>query len=230
MAETIRSIATLLWPILALGLFLLFRKPLSEVLRSAKHREWTLEVGGQKLSMKQLNDQQNFMIKDLQTQMGVLHQQITEPRGVPPETALQELAKATLEHDKGTVSETVPNSVLWVDDRPANNALVVEQLQANGVRVDLARSTEEGVARLGQGHYGAILSDMSRHEDGGTVRDAGIRLLREVQQTDSTIPFLIYCGNKAASVHGDEALAAGASMVTSSPAVLTQKLQSLGLL
>lgn len=221
MAETITSIAVLLWPLLVLSLLLLFHKPLLEVVRSAKDREWTLEVGGQKLTMKELSDQQNSSIADLQAQIGVLHQEITELKGTPVATAAQESVTAT---------EEIPNSVLWVDDYPTNNALIVEQLQRNGVRVDIALSTHEGLQKLSQRHYGAILSDMSRREDGDEVRDAGIKLLHEVRQTDSSIPFLIYCGTRTASTYQDTALAEGADVITASPAVLTQKLQSLGLL
>lgn len=38
------------------------------------------------------------------------------------------------------------HSVLWVDDHPGKNALLIEQLQRNAVRVDLAESTKEGLA------------------------------------------------------------------------------------
>lgn len=220
MAETITAFAVLLWPLLVLSLLLLFRKPLLEVVRSAKDREWTLEVGGQKLSMKQLSDQQNTMIADLQTQIGVLHKEITALKEVP-----QESAAAAQEPD-----QTVPNSVLWVDDYPTNNALITEQLQRNGVRVDIALSTHEGLQKLSQRRYGAVLSDMGRREDGDEVRDAGMKLLHEVRQTDPSIPFLIYCGSRAASKYQNAALTEGADVITASPAVLTQKLQSIGLL
>ena len=56
MAQTLSSIAALLWPLLVLLALLVFREPLLRVVRSAEKREWTLEVGGQKLSMKQRSD------------------------------------------------------------------------------------------------------------------------------------------------------------------------------
>jgi hypothetical protein len=71
---------------------------------------------------------------------------------------------------------------------------------------------------------------MGRCEDRGEVRDAGVKLLREVRQADPSTPFLIYCGSRAAGTYQDTALAKGADLITASPAVLTQKLQSLGLL
>lgn len=229
MSDTITSISGLLWPLLAISVLLVVRKPLMEVVRSAKDREWALEVGGQKLNMKELSDQQNSMIADLQNQFGVLHEEINEFKEAPSETAALESATATLKHDQKAI-EAIPNSVLWVDDYPTNNALITEQLQRNGVRVDVALNTHEGLKKLSRRPYGAVISDMDRREDGGEVLDAGIKLLREVRQTDSSIPFLIYCGSRAAGKYQDTALAAGANVITSSSAVLTQKLQSIGLL
>ena len=225
MPETITSIASLLWPLLVLVVLMLFRRPLLQVVRSAGQREWTLEVGGQKLSMKQLSDQQNSMIADLQAQIGVLHQEIATLSAANSAAADEELA----EPDTDTATP-VPNSILWVDDVPENNALLVDQLQHNGVRVELARSTREGLAKLGQRRYGAILSDMGRFEDGAQIPDAGMRLLHAVRQTDPTLPFLIYCGPNASRTYHDAALAAGANVITASPAELSEQLRSLRLL
>ncbi len=218
MAETLSSVAALLWPLLVLVVLLLFRRPLLRVVRSAEQREWTLEVGGQKLTMKQLSDQQNVLIVDLQKQVGALSQRLAEL--TEPQPAVE---------SEGPAPNT-PNSVLWVDDFPENNAIVLDQLQRSGVRVDLARSTREALGFLGQRHYGAVLSDMGRYEDGAQVSDAGLRLLRAVRDKDSTTPFVIYCSTRAKLAYRDEALAAGATEITDSPVVVSERLQSFGLL
>lgn len=220
MAETIGAISSLLWPLLVFIGLLLFRRPLLRVVRSAEQREWTLEVGGQKLSMKQLSDQQNSMIADLQAQVSALHETIARlgaTESVGPDPAIEE-------------PRSVSNSVLWVDDVPENNALIVEQLQRNGVRVDLASNTQEGLANLGRRRYGAVLSDMARFEDGVNVADAGMRLLGAVRQDHPTLPFLIYCSDGASRRYREAALANGANEITASPAVLSDQLRSLGLL
>lgn len=234
-AETITSIASLLWPLLVLVGLLLFRRPLLRVVRSAEQREWTLEVGGQKLSMKQLSDQQNSMIADLQAQISVLHAEIAKLSTTRPEEATeQELAEPDLGWDRlpapSEEASAIPNSVLWVDDVPENNALIVEQLQRNGVRVDLALSTREGLAKLGQRRYGAVLSDMGRSEEGAYVSDAGMRLLRTVRESDPTLPFLIYCSSQGALTYREAALSEGANVITASPAALSDQLRSVGLL
>lgn len=233
-AETITSIASLLWPLLVLVGLLVFRRPLLRVVRSAEQREWTLEVGGQKLSMKQLSDQQNSMIADLQAQISVLHEEITKLSAARPEVIEQELAEPDLGWERppasGEEASAIPNSVLWVDDVPENNALIVDQLQRNGVRVDLALSTREALAKFGQRRYGAMLSDMGRSEEGAYVSDAGMRLLRAVREADPTLPFLIYCSSQGALTYREAAVSEGANVITASPAVLSDQLRSFGLL
>ncbi|GAA4539198.1 response regulator [Amycolatopsis samaneae] len=222
MAETINSIASALWPLLIFAALLLFRRPLLRIVRSAESREWTLEVGGQKLSMKQLSDQQNLVLADLQKQVDRLGKAIEDPAARAVETG-EDLADAAAR--TGT-----PYSVLWVDDSPENNALIIEQLQNHGVRVDLARTTAEGLRLFGQRGYGAVLSNMNRTEDSTEVVDAGLRLMRAVRQSTSDIPFVIYCNATASSRYQADALAEGATAITASPTVVTEHLRALGLL
>jgi CheY-like chemotaxis protein len=227
MADTITALAALLWPLMFLVLLLVVRRPLVAVVRSAEQREWTLEVGGQKINMGQLSDQQNVAIADLQAQISALHQRITEVGGTEGAEVRPGWEQLPVDDSR---ADTVPNSVLWVDDYPSNNALIVEQLQRNGIRVDIALSTAEGLAKLGERRYGAVLSDMGRYENDTSVSDAGITLLRAVRETHPTVPFLIYCGARAAAHFRDEALSAGADVITASPTELSDRLRSLGLL
>lgn len=229
MAETISAVAALLWPVLLLVLILMFRRQLARVIGSAEQREWSLEVGGQKLSMNQLSDQQNSMIADLQKQVGVLSKAVAALTAGPREEA-EEVDGAPVPGGAGFGGMEPPPataySVLWVDDYPENNALIVEQLLRNGTRVDLARSTREGLALLGQRRYGAIVSDMGRFEDGQEVSDAGMRLLRTVRETDRSTPFILYCGHRSSVAYREQALEAGATGITASPAVLTELLDA----
>ncbi|HEV8557875.1 MAG TPA: response regulator [Actinophytocola sp.] len=237
MAETISAVAALLWPVLLLVLILMFRRQLARVIGSAEQREWSLEVGGQKLSMKQLSDQQNSMIADLQKQVGVLSKAVAAlTADQQPIEDSDEVDGAPVAGGSTILGEVKPPppataySVLWVDDYPENNALIVEQLQRNGTRVDLARSTREGLALLGQRRYGAIVSDMGRFEGGQEVPDAGMRLLRTVRETDRATPFVIYSGYRSSVAYREQALEAGATGITASPAVLTELLHAANVL
>jgi CheY-like chemotaxis protein len=236
MAQTISAIAALMWPALLLIGLLIFRRPLQRVIQSAEQRKWTLKVGGQELGMEELSNQQNAMIADLQKQVGALNRALGElalNANVVDQGETQHLLPAESVLPARTTIMEQPASahaVLWVDDHPENNALLIEQLQQNAVRVDLAKSTTEALAYLRQRRYGAILSDMGRTEDGREIPDAGMRLLKAVRDSGRNIPVLFYTSSFAASAYAEDALAGGATVITSSPTVLFEHLQALQLL
>ena len=78
MAEVISAIAQLLWPLIALMALLVFRRAIGRVLRTAEKRELEFEVGGQRLTMHELNDQQNELIQDLQRQLSAVSKKLEE--------------------------------------------------------------------------------------------------------------------------------------------------------
>lgn len=83
MAELITAIAQLLWPLILVAVLVLFRGSVRRVLATAERRELEVEVGGQKLTMHELNDQQNEMIQDLQRQVSALSAQLHARDQVP---------------------------------------------------------------------------------------------------------------------------------------------------
>jgi CheY-like chemotaxis protein len=186
--------------------------------------------------MEELSNQQNAMIADLQKQVGALSRVLSElalnAQVAGREEIQQRPSVEAASPAPGPVTEQAASAhaVLWVDDNPENNALLIEQLQQNAVRVDLAKSTTEALAYLGQRRYGAILSDMGRTENGTDIPDAGMRLVRAVRDSGRNIPVLLYTSPFAARVYSEEATAAGATVITSSPTVLFEHLQALQLL
>ncbi len=78
MHELITAIAALLWPLITLTAILVFRRAIGRVLRTAEKRELEFEVGGQRLTFHELNDQQNEMIQDLQRQLSVVSRTLDE--------------------------------------------------------------------------------------------------------------------------------------------------------
>ena len=112
--------------------------------------------------------------------------------------------------------EKRPAAVLWVDGRPENNALFIDQLMTAGVRVDTARTTAEGLALASGRDYGAVISDMGRREDGSYRTTAGLDLARALRANGDDTPLLMFTSGRANREHGAEARAAGAQAVTSS--------------
>lgn len=220
MAEMLNAVAGLLWPLIVILLLVLFRAPLADVVRSAREREVTLEIGGQRVTLGVLNRAQNEAIADLQKQVGALREALDAVAGGagPPAVAA------------APVEEPAPFRVLWVDDHPENNVLEIERLRDNGVRVDSATSTREGLELFGANRYRVVVTDMGRTEGGTEVVDAGIRLVTAVRELDPAVPVVVYCGRRAKSTLGDRAIAAGASAVTDSPWELSEHFRALALL
>ncbi|MDU0292743.1 response regulator [Saccharothrix longispora] len=217
MAEMTNAIASLLWPVVVLVLLFWFRGQLRDVIGSAAKREVTLEIGGQTVSLGKLSEVQGDAIADLQQQLSALREQL-DLGGVP--------AAATVEQPTGGTTST---AVLWVDDTPENNVLEIAQLSDNGVKVDLARSTDEGLALFGRGRYRAVVTDMGRVEAGSEVTDAGLRLIRALRELDPTTPVAVYAGPHTVRTMGGLATEAGADTVTASPWELSEFFRKLRL-
>lgn len=264
-ADLIASFAALLWPLLVLAALLLLWRPLAALLRRS---DLELELGGQRISITQLNDQQNRMIVDLQNQVVALRErvEVLSGGGVSPSAdghgaGMPGWPTANGDgHDAGVPGRPpsdgesyrpgvpgapsadhgdrspghgprpISREVLWVDDHPENNAILVDGLQRDGTMVTLARSTREAMERLRYGSYGAIVSDMGRREDGAEVPTAGLTLLRKVRELDPAVPFIIYSSPQAVRAHGVAAREAGVTNLTSSQMAVRAVLGEAGVL
>ena len=106
--------------------------------------------------------------------------------------------------------------VLWLDDHPRNNTLLVEQLERDNIKVDQAVSTRQALAMLQRRHYALLITDMARMENGRRIMDAGVRTVHEVRQAQPTLPIIVYCSKDTVASYGTEAEAAGARFITTS--------------
>jgi CheY-like chemotaxis protein len=214
MPELLSAVADVAWPLIVLlGLLLLYR-PVARLLRSGSEREEvTIEVGGQRLSLGKFREQQNETVLDLRRQIDDLRRHIT---GAPPAAPAG--------------SGPSRASVLWVDDRPENNALLIDQLMGVGVRVDTARTTAEGLAMAARKDYGAVITDMGRDEDGQHLPLAGLDLVRQLRAAGVRTPVLMFTSSRAVRQHGEEARAAGAQAITSSAVDLVAFLRANGVM
>lgn len=85
------------------------------------------------------------------------------------------------------------NRVLWVDDRPDNNAFERQAFEAMGLRFTLALSTSEAFEALSQARFAAIISDMGRREG---PREGYVLLDRLRKEGDRT-PLFFYAASAA---------------------------------
>ena len=85
------------------------------------------------------------------------------------------------------------NHVLWVDDQPDNNRFERLAFEAIGLRFTLTQSTNEGLEKLRQNQYAAVISDMGRPEG---LREGYVLLDRLREQGDRT-PLFFYTSSNA---------------------------------
>ncbi|MBB5368424.1 MULTISPECIES: response regulator [unclassified Janthinobacterium] len=108
------------------------------------------------------------------------------------------------------------NNLLWVDDHPSKNTLLVEQLERDNIKVDQAVASRQALAMLQKKAYDLMITDMARLENGSAVKDAGVHTVREARQLKPELPVIIYCNKDTAALYSTEAEAAGARFITTS--------------
>jgi CheY-like chemotaxis protein len=86
-------------------------------------------------------------------------------------------------------------TVLWVDDRPANNVFERAALESYGIRFTLVGSTSEAETALAAGGFDAVISDLGRPDD----RKAGLTLLEIVRRAGNAVPYFLYTSVTAAA-------------------------------
>lgn len=232
-AELLSALAALAWPAVAAVLLYQLRGPLRKLVESASARRFTLKVAGNELSMEEASEQQGRLLQDLQLKLAELEQRLGTapmPSAVPAPVGMaaagrrsgaaagpgpEAMTTATTATTAAPVARLPPAAgqrLLWVDDRPRNNAYLVAALRAQGVVVDTALDTDEALARFAADPYDVVVSDMARGDD----RVAGIGLARRLKALAPQVPVYIYCGAETAHNRRAEAMAAGVAGITAS--------------
>lgn len=96
--------------------------------------------------------------------------------------------------------------ILWVDDRPESNLAEREALEALGIGVTTASSTEDALDSLATHRFDLVISDMGRPPD----ERAGYTLLSEMRSKGIRLPFVIYSAGGNMPAHRAEAARRGA--------------------
>lgn len=205
-ATLLDAIAKLLWPLIVVGIVLVFRPAVAGIIESARSRKFTLKVGGQELTMEEASAQQRNLIADLQGQLVELRKQLESAAGVADTNTRMSAALPSRQ----------PSAVLWVDDHPKNNSYFVEQLTKGGVAVELALSTNEALEKLSRRRYNVLISDMGREEDGKDNPTAGLDLLTRVRERYPNLPVVFFCSAYAVRKYSSDALRLGATGISSS--------------
>lgn len=167
-------------------------------------------VGGIPVSPEEATEQQREMIEDLRAYVRKLSS------GAEPEA--RRAAAAAPER---------PQRILWVDDRPSNNAVLIGELRDAGIQVVTVGTTDEAMTQLEQVGFDAIISDLGRREGLRYKREAGLELLEKVRSAGLEQPFYLYTSQEAAQRIERRAMGAGATLVTASSSELLDRLAAL---
>ncbi len=217
--QVLDGLAALAWPLLVLILLVKFSKSIEGIIKSAGKRKFSIKVGDNELTMEEASEQQRLLINDLQEQVVTLQKRI-ESSHVFPEGA----------HKLSTEKDHVIsiNRILWVDDYPSNNASIIAHLSDLGVDIVTSLSTKEGLRKFHSNKYDAIISDMSRREDGKSNPSAGVDLVSAIREIDKDVPVFIFCSRRGKERAEKNALNAGANSVTASGVQLLNMLSRSG--
>ena len=206
LAKLITALASLVWPVVLGVLLFKLHGPIRTLLESALKRKFTIKVAGNELTMEEASEQQRAIVSDLQTKLAELEKRLNQG----PNTLAPPLAAPAASGKR----------ILWVDDNPKNNSYMVATLEERGVRVDTALSTDAAMAQFKKLSYDIVVSDMGRPESD----KAGIDLTRKIKVVSPATPVYIFCGAWAARNFREEALAAGATEISSSGTTLLSAL------
>jgi CheY-like chemotaxis protein len=210
-ARIIEAVGSLLWPLLVA--VVVFRivphvpAVVAELRRAIRARTFTVRVGDAELSVEQATEQLRRQVTDLQTHLAG---QLAEQGPVGASEVVT-----------GVVTDQGRPTVLWVDDDPRARTLEIAKLRDDGVEVLQARSTAEAidVLTLRRGVQ-AIVTDLGRTEGGEFRSHAGLALLRRLREAELEQPVVVYASARGVALDRQDALDAGAAVVTASPTEL----------
>ncbi|WP_160309011.1 response regulator [Anaeromyxobacter sp. PSR-1] len=187
----------LVWPTVVLVIFWRLRDVIAEVLST---RNVTVKGGGLELELKSKLEAAGYL----------------GAAGAKEGSEVGQIA--------GIVNRTFSNArlgrlsgaqILWVDDRPENNAYERKALQAIGLSFVISKSTGDAVHRVRERSFDAVISDLGRPES----ERAGVVLLEELRKIGFERPYILYTLS-AKSDAAQDARRAGAAAVATTPVEL----------
>ena len=196
---TSKLLGVLAWPALLFFVLVRFGPALKEFFSSLG--EFTVKGGGLEASAKR---------KQAEVTAALAAATVARPGlAQTPEAAADEAkAAASVVADFSAprlLRKASRSVVLWVDDRPENQALERQALETLGITILRAPSTESALQVLRSQKVDVIISDMSRPPDDR----AGYTLLDALRRSGDNTPFVIYSGSNSTE-HRLEARAHGA--------------------
>jgi CheY-like chemotaxis protein len=205
MVKTLLDAASgIAWPVLVAVVVWRLFPTLRKILES---RAFIVKVGSTEVSVQDASDQLRAQVADLQNQLAAVRQ---SGSGVDKEGVAASTESVHLQEP--------PETILWVDDQPKNNAYEVAKFESDGYRVVQVRSTDEAMEFLSKvDERVVVISDMARREAGRYEREAGVMLVKAMRDAGIEAPFFVYTSSQTALRENEAVKAAGGNGATASP-------------
>jgi len=181
-ADLIDAISGFAWPLLIVAIILIFREPIRNFIGGAT--EANVKAGAFEASLKRTAEVAASIASAEASRAAPGAGEVGEP---------QRAASAVAQAVAALPDEQTQPKVLWVDDRPENNALERQAFEQLGIAVELARSTDEAVDALQTEDFDLVITDMGRPEGA----HAGYDLPAVIQRLGLDIPVIIYSFNRS---------------------------------
>jgi CheY-like chemotaxis protein len=186
------AIANLMWPVLvAIVVWRLY--PTIQGLLSS--RGFTVKVGGFEFTAQEATDKLVKSTAELQSRVAVLDRLAAPTHGTAQSDERSATAVAS-----APLSSIHPRHLLWVDDIPNRRAYELAQLEALGVRVEIARSTRAALDLMASRDFDAIVTGLGRSEEGAYSPTAGLSLIQAARNSPHPAPVYVFAANPTSQV------------------------------
>lgn len=213
-----RLLGALAWPLLVLGVALLFRAEIRSFFASLEAA--TVKVGGAEVTLTRAREQVAAAIAAADAS-GAANARAAPGHETLRASAAHAPVQSALGVVAGVTSRTLRRlgqlSLLWVDDVPENTVFERQALEALGISIVTALTTEEALSRLQGRDFALVISDMARPPD----QLAGYTLLDRLRAAGDPTPLIIYSSTETPEQRA-EAERKGAAGQTSTAAALVQ--------
>ena len=190
-----KAIASMLWPIVVLIVFISAR---SRHYAFLNRDNLSIKVAGMEISVADATKNLGSDVSDLQKRLSDLEIEFGRLTEMRAEVSINghPVENADSPTPASPQSPSHSFSILWVDDYPSNNAFLVEQLQREGIEIKLALTTNEGLQDFRNGDFGLVITDLGRQEGGISKAYAGLELIKQIVCWTRTSPSLCMQGTR----------------------------------
>jgi CheY-like chemotaxis protein len=185
-----KLLGVIVWPIVIIFILFRFGRSIGELISSLT--EFSVKGAGFEASGKRKTEA-----------AAALGAALAKQQGASPDASTTDPRRAGQIVDESVTPRIFRQAnrshVLWVDDRPTNNIFERRSLEALGINITLAKSTEEAIERVKEKSFDVIISDMSRPGDS----NAGFTLLDKLRTDGNNTPYIIYGGSRVINLRAE---------------------------